>query len=485
MMQISAAPTPDQHPWQAEAKHALRLCLAGTALGIAALSAWAALAPLASAVVADGTVKTAGNRKTVQHAEGGIVAAIHVKDGDQVQAGQVLITLSDQRVAATFDSLRQQWVSETLKAKRLEAESQGLPFSTTLLDTKSVRSTNFIRTELVEVLKTISPALDKHITTTQQREQAVYTARAHQQAEQAHWLAQQRSQVQAEMQAHAQLIATTQSAQQLAQRELATNEKLKQEGFVSEVKLIELQRSVADYRARYETAQAQRTQAQQKEADLQLRLAAQKADFAKQAADELKDTSQKLSQISQELRPALDAQTRQHITAPVAGEVVDLKVHTVGSSLAPRESVLDIVPSGALVIEVRITPQDIQDVQTLARTSSADAKGSNSNTGINSVNNANVMLTAYRTRATPQVAGRISYVGADRLTDPTTRAPYYLAHITVSEQALKEASALAGQALTLSPGMQAEVFMATQERTAFRYLLDPILDGVRRSMRER
>jgi membrane fusion protein, epimerase transport system len=91
----------------------------------------------------------------------------------------------------------------------------------------------------------------------------------------------------------------------------------------------------------------------------------------------------------------------------------------------------------------------------------------------------------YRARPTPQVAGRISYVGADRLTDPATRAPYYLAHITVSEQALKEASALAGQALTLSPGMQAEVFMATQERTAFRYLLDPILDGVRRSMRER
>jgi membrane fusion protein, epimerase transport system len=472
MTKLNTTPTPDQHPWQAEAKHALRLCLVGTALGVAALSAWAALAPLASAVVAEGTVKTAGNRKTVQHAEGGIVATIHVKDGDVVQAGQVLITLSDQRVAATFDSLRQQWVSETLKAKRLEAESHGRPFNSTPLATKSVRA------ELLEVLKTTPPTLDKHVTTTQQREQAVYTARAHQQAEQAHWLKAQLVQVQAEMQAHAQLIATTQSAQTLAQRELTTNEKLKQEGFVSEAKLIELQRSVADYRARYETAQAQRTQAQQKEADLQLRLAAQKADFTKLAADELKDTSQKLSQISQELRPAVDAQTRQLITAPVAGEVVDLKVHTVGSSLAPRESVLDIVPSGAMVIEVRISPQDIQDVHNLARNSSLDANGKD-------ITNANVMLTAYRTRATPQVAGRVSYVGADRLTDPATRAPYYIAHITVSAQALQEASKLAGQALTLSPGMQAEVFMATQERTAFRYLLDPILDGVRRSMRER
>jgi membrane fusion protein, epimerase transport system len=459
--------TPAPHPWQTEARRALRLCAVGTALGIAALSGWAALAPLASAVVAEGTVKTAGNRKTVQHAEGGIVATIHVKDGDQVQAGQVLITLSDQRVAASADGLRQQWVSETLKAKRLEAESQGLPFNP-----KSVR------TELAEVLKTIPHTLDKHITTTQQREQAVYMARAHQQAEQAHWLKAQLVQVQAEMQAHAQLIATTQSAQTLVQRELATNEKLKQEGFVSEAKLMELQRSVADYRARYETALAQRTQVQQKEADLQLRLAAQKADFTKLAADELKDTSQKLSQITQELRPAVDAQTRQHITAPVAGEVVDLKVHTIGSSLAPREPVLDIVPSGTMVIEAHITPQDIQDVQNLARNSSVNANGKD-------LTNANVMLPAYRTRATPQVAGRVSYVGADRLTDPATRAPYYIAHISVSEQALKDASLLSGQALTLTPGMQAEVFMATQERTAFRYLLDPILDGVRRSMRER
>jgi HlyD family type I secretion membrane fusion protein len=212
---------------------------------------------------------------------------------------------------------------------------------------------------------------------------------------------------------------------------------------------------------------------------LQLRLAAQKTDFAKQAADELKDSTQKLSQISQELRPAIDAQTRQHITAPVAGEVVDLKVHTVGSAIGPREPVLDIVPgSHQLVIEARIAPQDIQDLQSLARMGAANAKGNN-------VHNASVLLTAYRARATPQVAGRISYVGADRLTDPATRAPYYIAHITVSDQALKEASALAGQVLTLLPGMQAEVFMVTQERTAFRYLFDPIFDGVRRSMRER
>jgi membrane fusion protein, epimerase transport system len=131
-----------------------------------------------------------------------------------------------------------------------------------------------------------------------------------------------------------------------------------------------------------------------------------------------------------------------------------------------------------LVIEARVTPQDIQDVQILARTDKAHIEN-------NAAGKVNIMLNAYRANATPQVAGSIVYVGADRLTDPTTRAPYYITHIAVNDQSLREASALAGQILTLSPGMQTEVFMTTQERTAFRYMLDPLLDGVRRSMRER
>ena len=97
-------------------------------------------------------------------------------------------------------------------------------------------------------------------------------------------------------------------------------------------------------------------------------------------------------------------------------------------------------------------------------------------------------FTAYRARATPQVEGRLTYVGADRLTDPHSAnpaAPYYVAHVSVSSEALRSASKLAGQPLVLSPGMQAEVFIPTAQRSAWRYLFDPVLDGIRRSMRER
>ena len=450
-------PKAEHSLWLKEQRSALWLGIAGAVFGALALSAWAALAPLSAAVMAEGTVKSLGNRKTVLHAEGGIVSAIHVKDGDRVTQGQTLVTLADERVAASAQALREQGAANALKAQRLQAETSGMPF---LPDLQALR--DFVvdgDTAYVEKLA--------------DREKNLFAARARQQAEQAHWLTEQLEQTRREIVTQQELIATTGSAMQLAQRDLASNEKLRADGFVSEARLIELQRVVADYRARTQSTQTQLSQARQREADIRLKLSTQKTEFARAAADEMKDVTARLAQTAQELRPALDAQTRQHIVAPVAGEVVDLKVHTVGAAIGPREPVLEIVPADSeLVIEARIAPSDIRDAQ------QAQAHGAF----------AHVLLTAYRTRATPQVDGKLSYVGADRLTDPrgpNPTVPYYVAHVTVSPQALKAASELAGQTLTLSPGMQAEVFIATGERSAWRYLFDPVLDGIRRSLRER
>lgn len=451
----AAAPSPS---WQQEMRRALRVGICGTVLGVVALSAWAALAPLAAAVIAEGTVKSVGNRKTVQHAEGGIVATIHVKDGDRVAQGQPLITLADERVAAGAQVLREQWIIHTLKAQRLNAETQQKGFSPDLapLDGED------------------GPVGDQtHLVLLARREQDLYAARARQQAEQAHWLSEQLVQIRREIATQLELIATSDTALKLAQRDLEANEKLKAEGFVSQARLAELQRVVAEYRSRMQSAQSQLAQARQREAETRLKLSAQKTEFARSAADELKDVTAQLAQTVQQLRPALDAQTRQQLVAPVAGEVVGLKVHTIGAALGPREPVLDIVPGNLqLVVEARIAPSDIRDAQ------KALADGAT----------AHVVLPAYRVRATPQVVGRLTYVGADRQTDPqssTPNTPYYVAHVSVSPQALEVAGKLAGQPLLLSPGMQAEVFIPTAARSAWRYLFDPVLDGIRRSLRER
>jgi len=457
-------PAADPSPaWQLEMRRALRAGVFGTVLGLVALSAWAALAPLAAAVVADGTVKSVGNRKMVQHAEGGIVAAIHVKDGDRVTQGQPLITLADARVAAGAQSLREQWIVNSLKVQRLSAETRGVAF------TPDIRA---LEQQEDHASHNETSETDKaQVALLAQRERELFTARARQQAEQARWLSEQLSQIQSETRTQSALIATTESALRLAQQDLAMNERLKADGFISAARLAELQRVVADYRARVQGGQSQLSQARQKEADTRLRLAAQRTEFARAAADELKEITAQLAQTAQALRPALDAQTRQQVVAPVDGEVVGLKVHTVGAAIGPREPLLDIVPTNSeLVIEARIAPGDIRDAQ------KAMAHGAL----------AHVMLPAYRVRSTPQVDGRVTYVGADRQVDPQApNAPYYVAHVNLSQDALDAASRLAGQPLVLTPGMQAEVFIPTTERSAWRYLFDPVLDGIRHSLRER
>lgn len=460
-------PAADPSPaWQQEMRRALRAGVCGTVLGLVALSAWAALAPLAAAVIAEGTVKSVGNRKTVQHAEGGIVAAIHVKDGDRVTQGQPLITLADARVAAGAQSLREQWIVNSLKVQRLSAETRGTAFTP---DFRALEQQDDHAGH--NETSGTDEADEAQVALLAQRELELFTARARQQAEQARWLSEQLSQIQSETKTQTELIATTESALRLAQQDLAMNERLKADGFISAARLAELQRVVADYRARVQGGQSQLSQARQKEADTRLKLSAQRTEFARAAADELKEITAQLAQTTQALRPALDAQTRQQVVAPVDGEVVGLKVHTVGAAIGPREPLLDIVPTNSeLVIEARIAPTDIRDAQ------KALAHGAL----------AHVMLPAYRTRATPKVDGRVTYVGADRQVDPQApNAPYYVAHVNVSPEALDTASGLAGQPLVLSPGMQAEVFIPTAERSAWRYLFDPVLDGIRHSLRER
>jgi membrane fusion protein, epimerase transport system len=92
---------------------------------------------------------------------------------------------------------------------------------------------------------------------------------------------------------------------------------------------------------------------------------------------------------------------------------------------------------------------------------------------------ADVRLTAFRQRLTPTVKGEVSYISADSLVDKADNSAYYVAHVKVSPEALKEAGALQLQA-----GMPADVFIRTSARTALQYLLDPVTAFVQRSMRE-
>ena len=409
------------------------------AAGAMGLGAWSAAAPLMGAIVAPAYVKVDLNRKVVQHAEGGIVREIRVRDGDRVKQGQVLVVLEDVKVDSQLDLLSIQLLAERAKEARLTGEAAFAP--------KPAFPAEIIRREreprVAEILE---------------RERALFQSRRASVDSQVSALRAQIRETQAEASALGEQIAAEERAIALQKEELKANEELLRQNYVQKTRVLTLQRAVAEYEVKHGADRADLARSRQKATELELRIVNAQNTYKQTAVDELKDTTAHIFDLEERLRPSRDAAQRQQVVAPIAGEVVGLKVFTAGAVVGPRDVLMELVPADkTLVVEAQIRPEDINHVHT---GSAAD-----------------IRLTAYKQRTTPLVSGRVSYVSADRIVDPQhNNAAYYIAHVEVAPGALGD--------LKMQAGMPAEVFIRTDRRTALDYLLAPVTAFLRRAMRE-
>lgn len=410
--------------------------------GVVAGGVWLAHAPLAAAVVAPALVKVDMNRKVVQHQEGGIVREIRVRDGDRVMAGQTLLVIEDVRVDASLDLLRQQTDAEHARNARLTSERSLTP-------------------QVAFPPDLVQRAAEPRVAEVLERERALFMARRQTLDSQVDLLRAQIRHAADEATAIEQQIAAERRAFRLMNEEVLANEDLLKKNYVQRTRVLSLARSAAEYEAQLGEHEAERSRARQKAKDLELKIVAARNSYVQAAADELKDSTNRLFELEERLRPSQDASRRQNVTAPVDGEVVDLRVTTVGAVIGPRDPILDVVPtSGRLIVEAHIKPEEVNDVRLKAE--------------------AAVRLTAFTSRLTPLVDGKVTYVSADRLTDRDNGAGYYTVHVEVQPESLRQA----GTDIYLQAGMPAEVFIKVRERMALEYLIEPVTTYVRRAFRE-
>ncbi|OGT79465.1 MAG: hypothetical protein A3H91_05760 [Gammaproteobacteria bacterium RIFCSPLOWO2_02_FULL_61_13] len=404
---------------------------------------WMTFAPLAGAIVATGTVKVDLNRKTIQHFEGGIVKEIRVRDGQHVKAGETLIVVGDKRVDATVEVLQGQMDAEMAKSARLLAErdwQESIVFPDTLL----------ARSHLPEVSQLMNS------------EQNFFTAQRTSLTTHLKLLDKQSAEAQVEIGSMRDRAEAEAAAAALLAEEIAANEKIERSNYVPKVHLLELKRGLQEYRARRGEHLANISQTEQKITDLEIRKISMRDEYLQNAARQLTDSKAKVFDLEERLRPSEDALARQQIIAPISGSVVDLKVFTLGGIIAPREPLLDIVPDdNPLIVEAQIPLESIDNVHIGQE--------------------ADIRLSAYQRRSTPLVYGRLIYISADRLSEKASSGEkfFYLARIEVDRKALAEAGNL-----HMTPGMPAEVYIRTNSRTVLDYLLTPITNSMRRSMRE-
>lgn len=443
-MNIAVAPGVAAPPHD-NRRQAGRLVRAGCLIVVGALmpmALWMGFAPLSMAVVAPAVVKVDLNRRPVQHLEGGTVREVLVRDGQHVNAGDPVLVLGDVRVDADRNRLDYRVQVERVALARLEAEQRLAP---------EVRFPD----DLLQAARR-----DARIAEAVAKESGLFKAQRQSLDSGAALMRTQRERVEQEIAAVKAQIAQAQKSLELQRRDLENNRGLIREGFISASRISQMEATVIDYAARLEERRGELARADQRLAELDLKIQSTRNDYVKAASDQLKAAVQRLGEIEQEQRKSEDAAKRQVVVAPASGEIIDLKFTSAGAVVGPGEAIADIVPSGTpLMVEGRVRPEDIANVHLGQR--------------------ARVKFTAFKYRNTMMVGGKVTYVSADRLIDRQTGTPYYNALILADPEAI----AAVGD-LKLQAGMPAEVYIEGSQQTALQYLIEPVTTTLRRAGRQ-
>lgn len=402
---------------------------------------WAAVAKLDSAVFAPGTISLEGNRKVVQHLEGGIVAEILVEEADSVSEGDILIKLSDVEARSNLDVLTTRLdvakVTEArLLAERELADTIALPNDLRKADSATIQSSFKDQADLFQDRRSILKSRTD-----------ILAVRVEQTNTQIEGLELQKSALERRLVNFTEMIERMRSGQE---KGLIQTNILSQR----EDELIQIEASLG--RVISEIAQAKNSINETHFEKLQV-----EQEYKERANSELERVRAEIAELEQRAKIVEDVLTRTDIRAPGSGTIQDLKVHTVGSVIQAGQVLMELVPEDEeLLINARVSPRDIDNVAPGLQTE--------------------VRFTAFKTKLTPIMLGQVQSVSNDVITPENPQEmPYYLARIEVIEEDIPEE--ISGR---LTPGMPADVIITTGERTVANYIVSPLMDAVRKSMIE-
>lgn len=408
---------------------------------VGGLGVWASLTEIAGAVVASGTVVVEGGAKRVQHQEGGIVAEILVQNDALVEQGQLLLRLDGASVEASLAVIEAQLDDLLARRSRLAAEGS----------------------RLAEMRRPSAPGwtpgadFDALFAEQQRLMQSRALSLKGQQAgleEQGVQLTQQIAGLTAQR-----VALSTQLG--VLEEEWRGLDELLDDGLtnVARTNANKTQRAgISGEIGRIDTdvAAARASIAEREIAGAQLGDA-----FLVQVLEELQQVNVGVAELLQQKIAAEDRLQRLELRAPQSGMIHKSKVQTVGGVVAPGETLMLVVPANPdIVVDARVSPMDVDKVaekqQVVLHLSSLDV------------------------RTTPELSASVRAISPATSVDQTTGASFYTVRIAVDRQQLDRLP----EGTRLVPGMPAEAFIETGNRTVLSYLMKPLLDQVMHTFRE-
>lgn len=412
-------------------------------LGVCGFLLWAVLAPLDKGVPMPGTVTKEGNRKAIQHATGGTIDDILVKDGDVVKAGQVLVRMNKVTVGSQADAARSQYFTARSMEARLLAERDGKPAISFPPALQAYRQ-------------------DERAQSSFALQQQLFSARRQASESELGAIDENLAGIAAQLSGLQESRDSKKVQLSILKEQLDNMRDLAKDGYVARSRLLDLERTYAQVGGAISEDIGNIGRAQRQIMELRLRKLQRIQEIQKEVRGQLAETQRDAQNLMSRLE-GFDYEVRNaEVKSPVDGIVVGSNIFTRGGVIGAGAKMMEVVPSAdAFVVEGQLPVNLIDRVHP--------------NLAVE------LMFSAFNSNSTPHIAGVVTQVSADRSVEERTGQPYYKVRAIVTVEGMKM---IALHKLDIRPGMPVEMFVKTGERTMMSYLLKPVIDRSKSALTE-
>ena len=403
---------------------------------------WGSLAKIKGAVIAPGVVVVEGKPKTLQHLDGGIVGEIFVKDGDEVQEGDIVMQLDPTMLGANEDLVNTRLRETMARVARLEAERDSQKNITWPEDLVASKNNPIVASAMLG-------------------QEKLFNARRIAASGQVEQLQQRIAQFKDQISGLESLISSKENQAMKIREEADAKRTLVEKGWLAKPVILTLEREELRLKGDVANHESEIARLINSISETDVQILQLRRERQAEVLTELRQADTEASDFREQLTTASDQLRRIDVIAPVAGKVHNMTVTTVGGVVGPGQEIMQIIPADdRLIIEAQIDPADIDQIYPGQKTT--------------------VRLSAFNMRTTPEMNGLVIQSSADRIIDQVTGLPYYSVKIEIPPNEL----ARLPKNLTLLPGMPAESFMQTDSRSVLSYILKPATDAMDHTFRE-
>lgn len=402
---------------------------------------WAVFAKIQGAVIAPGSIVVEGKPKVIQHLDGGLVGEIFVKDGDKVAEGAILMRLDPTALAANSALLKNRSVEAQALSARLVAERD---------------DDAAIDWDLVFPVNARDLTTEKAISD----QNELFLTRRRGYLGQINQLQQRIAQANDQIDGFEARMVTLYDQAGLVNEEANAFRELNRRGQGYKIRINQLEREFARLQGEMNASKSEIARIKNLIGETKIEILQVKRQRQEQVLTELRQTESIESDLREQLITADDQTQRIDIVSPVDGIVHNMAITTVGGVVTPANPIMEIIPvNDRLIVESQVEPIYIDQIYIGQPTT--------------------VRLSAFNQRTTPELNGIVINVSANTVTDQATGFSYYVVRIEIPPDQIDRL-----KGLTLIPGMPAEAFIQTDERTVWNYLVKPATDQFNRALRE-